>query len=158
MRSVSVQRSFAGPVAEAERCWYDTGRWSRWIDGLERVIRVDGDWPNSGASVVWESGPAGRGRVTERVIEREPRTGQTLEVEDPSIRGRQSVRFTPREDGVEVSLSLEYALKRRSLISPLVDLLFIRRAMTVSLGATMSHFGSELQAARGRAADQTRDP
>lgn len=104
---------------------------------------------------VWARWPVASDRTGDRARAADR---PTLEVEDPSIRGRQSVRFTPREDGVEVSLSLEYALKPRSLISPLVDLLFIRRAMTVSLGATMSHFGSELQAARGRAADPTRDP
>ena len=56
---------FPGTVAEAERCWYDTSRWDRWIDGLERVESVQGPWPEAGAVVTWVSGPAGRGQVTE---------------------------------------------------------------------------------------------
>ena len=97
---------FPGTVAEAERCWYDTARWDRWVDGLERVASVEGTWPDVGAIVTWESGPAGRGQVTERVVAYEPLSGQTLEVEDASIRGRQSVAFTPADDGVEVAFSL----------------------------------------------------
>ncbi|MGI8506171.1 MAG: SRPBCC family protein [Solirubrobacteraceae bacterium] len=148
MRAVRVARTFEGTVAEAERCWYDTTLWPQWVDGLDRVLAVDGDWPQAGASVTWESGPAGRGRVSERVIAHEPLSGQTLEVRDASIRGHQSVTFTPTDPGVEVAFALEYELLRRSLFSPLVDALFIRRAMAVSLAQTVSRFGVELQAAR----------
>jgi hypothetical protein len=150
MRKVSATRTFPGTVAEAERCWYDTSRWDRWIDGLERVESVEGDWPRAGAVLTWVSGPAGRGRVTERVVGFEPRDGQTLDVEDASIRGRQSVAFTPADDGVEVAFSLGYELIRRNPLSPVVDLLFIRRAFTASLESTVSRFGAELQASRTR--------
>ena len=149
MRAVRVTERFEGTVPEAERCWYDTTRWSRWVDGLDRVLAVDDGWPQAGATVTWESGPAGRGTVTEQVIAYEPLRGQTLDVCDGSIRGRQSVLFVPVQAGVEVSLTLEYQLVRRSIVSPLVDALFIRRAMAVSLGVTVTHFGVELDAARG---------
>ncbi len=136
-------------MVEAERCWYDTGRWSHWVDGLDRVLSVDGGWPQVGAGVIWESGPAGRGRVSERVLAYEPCAGQTVEVQDGSIRGRQSVAFARVDAGVEVALTLEYELTRRSIVSPLVDALFIRRAMAVSLGTTLTRFGAELEASRG---------
>jgi Polyketide cyclase / dehydrase and lipid transport len=148
MRSVTVARSFPGTVSEAERCWYDTERWYRWVDGLDRVLAVDRAWPDPGGSVRWESNPAGRGQVTERVVAREPRHGQTLEVQDASIRGRQRVAFAALDPGVEVTLTLEYEIERRTPLTPLVDLLFIRRAMATSLATTVSRFGIELQAAR----------
>lgn len=148
MRTARVAQVFAATVPEAERRWYDTSRWHNWVDGLDRVLEVDGGWPGVGSSVTWESGPAGRGRVIERVIAHEPLRGQTLEVQDASIRGRQSVTFTAVEAGVEVALTLQYELVRRSIVSPLVDLLFIRRAMTASLDATVGRFGAELEAAR----------
>jgi hypothetical protein len=148
MRAVTARRAFAGTVAEAERSWYDTARWDRWIDGLEQVVAVDGPWPHPGATVTWVSGPAGRGRVTERVTAQEPLAGQTVEVSDESIRGRQSVAFTPVDDGVEVTLTLEYEITRRNPLTPLVDLLFIRRAFATSLQSTVSRFGAELQARR----------
>jgi len=94
--------------------------------------------------VTWQSGPAGRGRVTERVTAYEPLEGQTLDVEDDAITGRQRVAFTPADEHVEVKLSLEYEIKKRSFFTPLIDLLFIRRAMAASLQATLGRFGAEL--------------
>lgn len=149
MREVRVIQRFPGTVHEAERCWYDVERWPAWVDGLARVVGVEGRWPGAGSSVSWESGPAGRGRVLERVIDQEPLSGQTLEVQDDSIEGRQSVTFTPAQGGVELELALAYELRRRSPLTPLVDLLFIRRAMAASLGRTLDRFGAELQATRG---------
>jgi hypothetical protein len=147
MGAVTVSRAFPATVAEAEQCWYDTSRWSRWVDGLDRVLTVEGPWPAAGAVVTWESGPAGRGRVVEQVTAYELRRGQTLEVQDASITGRQSVVFEPSDSGVEVTMRLEYRLRRRSPLTPLFDLLFIRRAMAVSLETTVTRFGVELRTA-----------
>jgi hypothetical protein len=148
MAALRVAQIFPGTVAEAERCWYDTDRWPRWVDGLDRVISVDPGWPGAGAAVAWESGPAGRGRVTERVLVHEPLRGQTLAVTDGSIEGEQTVTFTPDDDGVEVSLALEYRFRRRSLGMRIIDPLFIRRPMMISLRATVARFGAELEASR----------
>jgi hypothetical protein len=148
MSTVTVTQTFPGSMHEAESCWYDTGAWSRWVDGLARVANVSGDWPTTGATVVWESGPAGRGRVTERVAAFEPLGGQTNDVQDDSIDGRQTVAFTPVEDGVAIQLTLEYRIRQRSILTPLVDLLFVRRAMSMSLRSTLARFGAELAAAR----------
>jgi hypothetical protein len=145
MRTVRVARTFAASVPEAESHWYDTGRWADWVDGLEQVLSVGGDWPRAGATVSWRSGPAGRGQVTERVLDHEPRRGQTLEVSDDSIHGEQSIAFTPEPPGVRVELSLAYEITRRSPVTPLIDLLFIRRAMTASLEQTLSRFGVSLE-------------
>lgn len=151
MRTVQVQATFPGSVAEAEQCWYDVSAWPQWIDGMARVLEVQGHWPQIGASVSWESGPAGRGAVRERVVEYQQLDGQTVAVEDDSINGRQRVMFTPDGDGVEVRLSLSYEIKQRNLFTPLVDALFIRRAMAMSLRRTLSRFGAQLAASRGTA-------
>jgi uncharacterized membrane protein len=144
MRAVSATQTFRGSVSAAESRWYDVARWPLWVDGLDHIVETSGGWPRAGASVTWQSGPAGRGRVTERVIAYEPLGGQTLEVEDDAITGRQDVAFTPADDEVEVKLSLEYEIKKSSFFTPLVDLLFIRRAMAASLQATLARFGAEL--------------
>ncbi len=149
MRVVSAVQIFPGSVHEAETLWYDTARWPSWVDGLDHVTEVEPRWPQLGASVTWQSGPAGRGRVVERVVAYEPLSGQTVEVQDDSIRGRQSVAFAPAEEAVEVMLTLAYEIRQRSLLTPLVDVLFIRRAFRASLDATLRRFGLELEAARG---------
>jgi hypothetical protein len=148
MRVVRVARRFPGSVHEAERLWYDTSRWATWIDGLSHVAKVDGPWPEIGATVTWDSHPDGRGRVVERVVAHEALGGQALEVQDKSIRGRQTIVFTPADSHVDVELSLEYEIKNRSILTPVIDLLFIRRAMVASLGSTLARFGVELAAER----------
>jgi hypothetical protein len=150
MRAAQAQAVFDAAVHEAEALWYDTSRWSAWIPGLEQVEEVGADWPRVGGQVRWRSGPAGRGRVVERVVEYEPLSGQTVEVEDDSIRGQQTVTFEPEDARVAIVLSLAYQLKQRSPLMPLVDLLFIRGAMRRALEQTLSRFGAELQESRHR--------
>jgi uncharacterized membrane protein len=146
MAAIQARDSFAATVADAERCWYDTDRWPRWVDGLDAVTSVSEPWPDAGATVRWVSGPAGRGDVTERVTAREPLRGQTVAVSDASLEGEQSVQFSPDGDRVEVTLTLDYRLRKRSPLMAVVDRLFIRRPMQTSLQATVSRFGAELEA------------
>jgi hypothetical protein len=82
--------------------------------------------------------------VVERVTAYENETGQVLEVSDDSLTGRQSVSFAAAGDGVEVVLALEYRITKRSLVTPVVDLLFVRRAMAASLERTLARFGAAL--------------
>lgn len=144
MRTVQVAMRFPGTVHQAESCWYDADRWPEWVDGLERIVAVSPEWPEVGGTVHWESGPAGRGSVHERVLVHEPLVGQQLEVRDDSIQGRQSVVFAPADEGVEVTLTLEYRITRRSVFMPVIDFLFVGRAMAASLSTTLARFGAEL--------------
>jgi hypothetical protein len=138
--------TFAAAVPEAERCWYDTSRWASWVDGLERVVQTREPWPMIGGGVTWESGPAGRGRVTETVVAYAPADGQTVEVTDDAMTARQAVTFGAVAGGVEVTLRLDYRLTRRSPVTPVIDLLFIRREMSLSLSRSLSRFGARLRA------------
>jgi hypothetical protein len=146
MGRASATISVPGRAAEAEALWYDPNRWASWVDGFGHVIKLEGDWPAVGARVIWESPPGGRGRVQERVVAYESRTGQTLEVEDATMSGRQQVEFTPGSDHVDIRLSLDYEIKDRSLITPVVDLLFVRRAMNDALRRTVTRFANERKA------------
>ena len=112
------------------------------------VARVDAGWPATGATLIWDSRPGGRGRVVERVTRYEARVGQTSEVEDERLRGTQTVGFAALEDGVEVSLELEYQLKESGPLRAVTDVLFIRRALGDSLRRTLARFARELAADR----------
>jgi len=138
--------SVPGRAADAEALWYDPHRWQAWIDGFGHVVSLSDGWPNRGAELVWESPPGGRGRVTERVVAYEMRTGQTLEVEDATLTGTQKVAFEPGPEAVEITLSLEYRIKDRTALTPVVDLLFVRRAMTDALRRTVTRFANERKA------------
>ncbi len=146
MRPVETVQTFPASVHEAERCWYDTSRWESWVDGLDRVVETLEPWPKVGGGVTWQSGPAGRGRVTETVVAYVTADGQTVEVSDDAVTGRQTVSFAAVPDGVEVTLRLQYQVRRRSPLTPIVDTLFIRRAMAASLDRTLTRFAVRLGA------------
>jgi hypothetical protein len=136
-----------GRIVEAEELWYDPHRWPAWVDGFGHVQRLEGDWPDVGAQLLWASPPRGRGLVRERVTAYTPRTGQTREVEDERLSGTQTVAFEVADaDHVQVTLTLDYELKERNAFTPLVDRFFIRRELTDSLRRTLTRFGHERRA------------
>jgi hypothetical protein len=110
MATVITALSFPGTVHEAERCWYDASRWPAWVDGLERVVDVAGGWPAVGGLLTWNSGPAGRGRVIERVEQYEPLAGQTADVDDDSI----SAAGSPHKPAIIPARAL---VARRAVVS-----------------------------------------
>jgi hypothetical protein len=132
-----------GRAFEVERLWYDTHRWPSWVDGFGHLVKVEGDWPERGARVIWDSPPGGRGRVQERVVAYEARTGMTVEVEDAKLTGRQTVAFEPGLEETGVTLTIEYEIKERTPLTPIVDLLFVRRSMGESLRRTLERFSVE---------------
>jgi len=138
--------SVPGRAADAEALWYDPQRWQAWVDGFGQVVSLEGDWPARGAELVWQSPPGGRGRVTERVVAYEMRLGQTVEVEDATLTGRQTVAFEPGPDSVQVTLTLEYRIRDRSPLTPVVDVLFVRRVMADALRRTVTRFANERKA------------
>ncbi|HYM57630.1 MAG TPA: SRPBCC family protein [Solirubrobacteraceae bacterium] len=135
-----------GLASGAEALWYDPQRWAAWIDGFGHVARLDDSWPRAGAVLDWDSKPGGRGRVREKVLAYEARSGQELAVEDERLHGTQAVRFEPVDDGVRIALELRYELKQRSPLTPLTDLLFIRRALRESLRRSLQRFARERRA------------
>ena len=151
MARVRAAITVAGLASEAEDLWYDPQRWAAWIDGFGHVAKLEGDWPHEGARLLWDSPPQGRGRVEELVTAYEARTGHTLAVEDGKLRGTQTVAFEVASgDDVRVTLTLDYELKQRNLLTPLLDPLFIRRALRESLRRTLVRFGHERRAEIGR--------
>jgi hypothetical protein len=131
-----------GLASEAEALWYDPVRWASWVDGFGHVVELPDGWPAEG-TLQWNSTPEGRGRVLETVTAYEPRAGQSLSVEDGRLRGTQRVEFTPGPDAVKVALTLDYELKQRNPLTPLLDRVFVRREVAASLRRTLARFARE---------------
>ena len=147
MGAARAQIDLPAQVSAAEALWYDVQRWPSFVDGFSHVAKLEGDWPRAGARLVWDSTREGRGRVSERVVAYEVRSGQTVEVEDPRITGTQTVTFTPRPEGTSrLDLVLDYRIKGANPLTPVVDVLFIRRAFNDALRRTLSRFRYELRA------------
>ena len=139
-----IERTGYAPVTPgvARRLWVDTNRWPTFVDGFGHVLDIDDDWPQPGSKVVWQSGPAGRGRVTERIRELGDNTAAT-EVFDSQMSGLQTVSFEAAEDGCDVFLALEYELAEGGPLRKLTDVLFIRRALAMALERTLRRFSTE---------------
>ena len=146
MGRTSARIDLPGRVSDAEALWYDHRRWPTFLDGFKHLDKVDGEWPQAGARVVWTTHPGGRGRVVEEVTAYEARAGQTLSVEDEQTYATQRVSFTPREGGATIALELEWRLKERRPFMAVVDLLFIRRQQREALQRTLRRFRTELVA------------
>jgi hypothetical protein len=131
-----------GRVSDAETLWYDTARWATFVDGFAAIVQRDPEWPAAG-TLIWDSTPHGRGRVLERVSHHEQRAGQTAEVEDERLEGIQRIAFRADGENTRVTLSLDYELKERNLLTPVVDFLFVRRAVGDALRRTVARFAQE---------------
>jgi hypothetical protein len=139
-----IERTGYAPVTPlvAQRLWVDTNRWPTFVDGFGHVVRIDDSWPQPGSKVIWVSGPAGRGQVTEKIREFGDRAVVT-EVFDSQMSAVQAIRFEPAEDGCDVFLSLDYDLSKGGALRGLTDVLFIRRALAMALERTLRRFSTE---------------
>ena len=140
MSTVRSSWPLSVPVGLASRLWTDVDRWPTFIDGFGHVVEIDDNWPQVGSQVVWQSGPAGRGRVTERVLERDDDHVVTQVFED-QLSGRQSLFFEPGR----VLMQLDYDLTTGGPLRKVTDVLFIRRALASALERTLRRFSTEAE-------------
>jgi uncharacterized membrane protein len=148
MGKLEVDMWVPGTVEEVAPRWVDTDHWPDWMDEVEEVLAVSADWPAVGASVHWRSPPAGRGEVTETIVEYADNDLIATELVDSSVTARQTVTFTAADDGVAIGLTLDYRISKRGPLTPLLDRFFVRPAMRSSLTSTIERFGGELTAHR----------
>ena len=128
--------------------WSDVDRWPTFVEGFARVVERSPGWPGEGERVSWESNAGGRGRVTEKVLERGADHFSTMIFEE-AMMGRQTLRAVPHAAGAEVELSLEYTLTKYGPLSVVADALFIRRALRDALRRTLARFAVEAEEEAG---------
>jgi hypothetical protein len=148
VRTAQAQAPVPLGPGDAIALWTDLQRWPSFVDGFARVLEAAPKWPEKGSKIVWESTPAGRGRVTEQVLESGERAFATR-VFDRSLAGTQTLRAEPAPEGARVQLSLEYELERGGPLRVLADLIFIRRALRDSLRRTLGRFAVEAEEEAG---------
>jgi Polyketide cyclase / dehydrase and lipid transport len=138
MATVRATYELPAPPTLAARLWTDVNRWPTFVDGFSHVIQLDQTWPEPGSKIVWQSTPAGRGRVTERILERDD-DHVVAEVFDAQMHGRQAVFFQPES----VTMQLDYELATEGPLRWLTDVLFIRRSLAMALERTLRRFSTE---------------
>ncbi len=162
MRTVRVSGELALAPAPALAVWSDPERWDEFVEGFERIVELDRGWPAPGATLVWESGSEGRGRVTERIVEHDPARRLVTAVSEehpgsgaPRLRGRQTLELLAAAPSgsspSRAELRLDYEIvPGRGSPGPVTDLLFVRRALRDALGRTLGRFAAETAREAGR--------
>ena len=141
MARVSASAIAPGAPADAEALWFDLTRWPAFVDGFAAVAERDPEWPQEG-TLVWRSTPHGRGAVHERVTTH-AELAHEVEFHDDRLTGRQRVEFAEQGGHTRVTLAMEYRIEEAGALTPIVDLLFVRRAMRDALQRTVARFARE---------------
>ena len=145
-RSVAAAGEVPLAPERAAELWRDLNRWPSFVEGFARVVEQRGQWPAVDSRVVWESGPGGRGRVTEKVRENQSRRFATL-VYEQRLAGTQTAVFEPSatEGHSTLRVQLDYELVDAGPFAGLTDVLFIRRALRDALARTVRRYSVEAE-------------
>ena len=145
----------AASAAEVWDAYFNPDTWGAWVDGFGSVVSSEG-YPQAGGTLRWRSTPAGRGEVTERVLEHAPRTRHRIEFADDASEGELTTRFEIEGGdgdgaGTRVTQELDYSLRNRGRLGGLTDLVFVRPQIQRSMARSLErlrHEVSELAEAR----------
>jgi uncharacterized membrane protein len=135
-----------GSLKEVWEFYFDPRGWPSWVDGFAAVERAEG-YPEQGATLVWRSKPAGRGTVTERVLEHSPRTRHRIEWSDPESSGALLSEFAVEGDAVRVTLRLDYRIAGGGPFNRITERLFVRGQVVKSLQRSLLRFKHEAEEA-----------
>ena len=133
----------AAPLAVWD-LYFDEDLWPAWADQFGAVVSSDG-YPEVGRTLRWRSGRAGRGGVTERVLEHRRPERHRVRFTDPQAEGELAVSFEASEAGTVVRQELAYELRRRGPLTRVADLLFVRSQMRLSLQRSLASFAAEVE-------------
>ena len=145
MGSVTASVHVPASLAETWDYYFDPRGWPAWVDGFQHG-EATGGYPQVGGVLRWRSNPAGRGEVTERVLEHEHRRLHRVGFEDPQSEGELRTTFTIEGEGTNVAQEVEYTLRSRPALGRwLTDRLFVRPQVRGSLQRSLSRLRAELE-------------
>ena len=144
MSTISQSVLVDGSLAEVWGYYFDPGGWPAWVDGFGHVVASD-RYPEAGGSLRWSSIPAGRGEVTEHVLEHEPRRLHRVAFRDSVSAGELRTTFEIEGQGTAVTQELDYRLRRRGPFVWLTDRLFIRSQLRGSIARSLARLKLEVE-------------
>jgi hypothetical protein len=131
-------------LAETWDHYFEPLGWRTWVDQFEAVAAIDG-YPEAGGTLRWRSVPAGRGEVSERVLEHEPRRHHRIAWEDQASEGELETTFEMQRQSTRVTQTLTYDLRDPGLFTRAANLLFVRAQMRRSLERSLTRFRHEVE-------------
>ena len=154
MASVADSIHVAAPVEVVWRLYFEPATWPAWVDGFGSVESSDG-YPERGGTLRWRSTPAGRGTVSERVLEHEPQRLHRIEFSDPESEGELATTFEPEADpsgdnGTRVGQEVTYRVRDPGLFTWITDPIFIRPQVGRSVRRSLERLRTEAEAVTAR--------
>lgn len=142
MAKVEEEVRVQASLADTWDAYFEPRLWPSWVDSFGSVTAMDG-YPLPGGTLQWKSVSAGRGEVTERVLEHESRRRHKIAFTDPSLEGEMTLTFAIDGDGTKVAVVFDYELLDPSLIARLASLLFIKSQVRGTLRRSLDAFSRE---------------
>ena len=143
MATVTAEVEITVHLAAVWDLYFDPDRWPDWVDQFASVVHSDG-YPDVGGTLRWRSGRAGRGEVSERVVEHQPRTRHRIEFSDPESDGELLTVFEPIQEGTRLSQEFTYELRDAGAFARAADVFFVRSQMRASLTRSLEALLMEL--------------
>jgi hypothetical protein len=143
---VSASLLVEASLVETWGYFFDSRGWPVWADGFGSVLASDG-YPETGGTLRWRSGPAGRGEVTESVLEHHPRRVHRVAFTDPQAEGELTTTFEIEGEATRVTQRLGYELTGGGVFGRISDVLFIRTQQRRSLERSLFHLKHEAEEA-----------
>jgi hypothetical protein len=145
MAKVAESVLVAASLAETWDHYFDQSGWRSWVEGFEAVVSSEG-YPEVGGTLRWRSNPAGRGEVSERVLEHEPRRSHRIAFTDPQAEGELATTFAIEGESTRITQELTYRLRARAALGKwLTERLFVRGQVRRSLEHSLSLFKAEVE-------------
>ena len=138
MGVVEASEVVPASLAETWDAFFDPAGWPEWVDAFAAVVSTNG-YPMKGGRLVWRTSAAGRGEVTEDVVEHEPRSLHVVAYADPTMTGRLETTFTMEKDSTRVTQKMEYRLAERGVFA-LIGALWVRSQVARSVERSLSGF------------------
>ena len=144
MATVASEVEISETAAAVWDFYFEPAGWPSWVDQFGAVVASDG-YPETGGTLRWRSGRAGRGEVDERVLEHQPRRLHRVAFVDPEAEGELATAFQVTESGTRVGQQMTYRLRREGLLVRITDALFVRSQMRASLARSLLALRAELE-------------
>src|SRR5262245_39447106 len=144
MATVAAEVEVAAHPAAVWDLYFDPERWPDWVDQFASVVSSDG-YPEVGGTLLWRSGRAGRGEVTERVVEHQPRVRHRIEFSDPEAEGELLTVFEPTNEGTRLHQEFTCSLRDAGFFARAADVFFVRSQMRASLTRSLAGLQAELE-------------
>lgn len=136
MASVRAEILIDASLAEVWDLYFAPRTWRSWVSEFRGADEMDDGYPEAGGTLVWHTGPAGRGQVTETVLDHEPRRVHRIRYLDENSEGEQLTKFEISGSQTKVEIELTYAVLKPMFL-PLTDRLFVRPQMRAMLTRTL---------------------